>query len=118
MSLPRTRVMFLARTRVQDPDGENPGDLCRDPAQKVRQARKMRKPEVLQVAAWFPMKYISSIKRSQWRLDVPIETVSKPYKEKLQPTQEQERQLDVILWRCWTRYNTKPSTMAIFRRPR
>ena len=34
-----------------------------------------------------------------------METVRKTYKEKLRPTPEQERQLEVVLWRCRTLYN-------------
>ncbi len=34
-----------------------------------------------------------------------METVRKTYKEKLRPTPEQERALDVVLWRCRTLYN-------------
>jgi putative transposase len=34
------------------------------------------------------------------------ETVRKTYKEKLRPTPAQEAALDVVLWRCRTRYNT------------
>jgi hypothetical protein len=33
------------------------------------------------------------------------ETVRKTFKEKLRPTPEQERALDVVLWRCRTLYN-------------
>jgi putative transposase len=33
-------------------------------------------------------------------------TVRKTYKEKLRPTPEQERALDVVLWRCRTLYNS------------
>ncbi|MGO8948968.1 MAG: RNA-guided endonuclease InsQ/TnpB family protein [Ktedonobacterales bacterium] len=34
-----------------------------------------------------------------------METVRKTYKEKLRPTLEQERQLEVVLWRCRMLYN-------------
>jgi putative transposase len=34
-----------------------------------------------------------------------METVRKTYKEKLRPTPEQERAMDVVLWRCRTLYN-------------
>jgi putative transposase len=34
-----------------------------------------------------------------------METVRKTYKEKLRPTAEQERALDVVVWRCRTLYN-------------
>ena len=34
-----------------------------------------------------------------------MQVVRKTYKEKLRPTPEQERQLDVVLWRCRTLYN-------------
>ena len=34
-----------------------------------------------------------------------METGRKTYKEKLRPTPEQERQFEVILWRCRTLYN-------------
>jgi putative transposase len=34
------------------------------------------------------------------------ETVRKTFKEKLRPTPEQERQLEAVLWRCRTLYNT------------
>jgi putative transposase len=34
-----------------------------------------------------------------------METVRKTFKEKLRPTPEQERALDVVLWRCRTLYN-------------
>ncbi|MGO8948511.1 MAG: RNA-guided endonuclease InsQ/TnpB family protein, partial [Ktedonobacterales bacterium] len=34
------------------------------------------------------------------------ETVRQTYKEKLKPTAEQERALEVVLWRCRTLYNT------------
>jgi putative transposase len=34
-----------------------------------------------------------------------MEMVRKTYKEKLRPTPEQERALDVVLWRCRTLYN-------------
>jgi len=34
------------------------------------------------------------------------ETVRKTFKEKLRPTPEQERQLEAVLWRCRTPYNT------------
>src|SRR5271165_6971195 len=34
-----------------------------------------------------------------------VETVRKTFKEKLRPTPIQERQLDVVLWRCRTLYN-------------
>jgi putative transposase len=34
-----------------------------------------------------------------------MDTVCKTYKEKLRPTPDQERQLDVVLWRCRTLYN-------------
>src|SRR5689334_21262673 len=33
------------------------------------------------------------------------ERLRKTFKEKLRPTPEQERQLDVVLWRCRTLYN-------------
>jgi transposase len=33
------------------------------------------------------------------------DTMRKTFKEKLRPTPDQERQLDVILWRCRTLYN-------------
>src|SRR5215469_9350837 len=32
-------------------------------------------------------------------------SVRKTYKEKLRPTPEQDRQLEVVLWRCRTLYN-------------
>ena len=35
-----------------------------------------------------------------------VESVRKAYKYKLKPTPEQERQLEEVLWRCRTRYNT------------
>jgi putative transposase len=34
------------------------------------------------------------------------ETVRKTYQEKLKPTPQQERELEAILWRCRTLYNT------------
>ena len=34
------------------------------------------------------------------------ETVRKTFKEKLRPTPRQERQLELVLWRCRTLYNT------------
>ena len=34
------------------------------------------------------------------------ETVRKTYQEKLKPTPQQERELDLVLWRCRTLYNT------------
>ena len=34
------------------------------------------------------------------------ETVCKTFKEKLRPTPRQERQLELVLWRCRTLYNT------------
>ena len=34
------------------------------------------------------------------------ETVRKTFKEKLRPTPCQERQLEAVLWRCRTLYNT------------
>jgi putative transposase len=34
------------------------------------------------------------------------ETVRKTYQEKLQPTPQQERELELVLWRCRTLYNT------------
>jgi putative transposase len=34
-----------------------------------------------------------------------VENVRKSYKEKLRTTLDQERQLDVVLWRCRTLYN-------------
>jgi putative transposase len=35
-----------------------------------------------------------------------VETVRKTYQEKLKPTPAQERQLETVLWRCRTLYNT------------
>jgi hypothetical protein len=35
-----------------------------------------------------------------------LETVRKPFKEKVRPTRQQERQLELVLWHCRTRYNT------------
>src|SRR5215472_13663934 len=35
-----------------------------------------------------------------------METVRKTYQEKLKPTPAQERQLEAVLWRCRTLYNT------------
>jgi putative transposase len=35
-----------------------------------------------------------------------VETVRKTYQEKLRPTPAQERQLETVLWRCRTLYNT------------
>ena len=35
-----------------------------------------------------------------------VDTVRKTFKEKLRPTPEQERQFELILWRCRTLYNT------------
>ncbi|HEV2460552.1 MAG TPA: transposase [Ktedonobacterales bacterium] len=35
-----------------------------------------------------------------------LETVRKTFKEKLRPTLQQERQLELVLWRCRTLYNT------------
>jgi Helix-turn-helix domain len=34
------------------------------------------------------------------------ETVRKMFKEKLRPTPRQERQLELVLWRCRMLYNT------------
>ena len=35
-----------------------------------------------------------------------METVRKTYQEKLKPTPQQERQLELLLWRCRVLYNT------------
>ena len=35
-----------------------------------------------------------------------VRTVRKTYQEKLRPTPAQERELEVVLWRCRTLYNT------------
>jgi putative transposase len=35
-----------------------------------------------------------------------VETVRKTYKDKLRPTPQQERQLEMVLWRCRALYNT------------
>jgi putative transposase len=35
-----------------------------------------------------------------------VETVRKTYQEKLRPTPQQGRQLEAIMWRCRTLYNT------------
>src|SRR5258708_17321204 len=35
-----------------------------------------------------------------------MDSVRKTYKEKLKPTPQQERQLEAVLWRCRTLYNT------------
>ena len=34
------------------------------------------------------------------------ETVRKTFKYKLQPTADQQRQLEAVVWRCRTLYNT------------
>jgi Helix-turn-helix domain len=35
-----------------------------------------------------------------------LKTVRKRFKEKLRPTLQHERQLELVLWRCRTLYNT------------
>src|SRR5258708_6973841 len=35
-----------------------------------------------------------------------VATCRKTYQEQLKPTPQQERQLEAVLWRCRTRYNT------------
>src|SRR5260221_11678365 len=40
------------------------------------------------------------------KLDGDMQTVRKTFKENLKPTPQQERQLEAVLWRCRTLYNT------------